>query len=289
MGCVCSSRFFFPPIRSAVGRSCVISQAHPRPVRAACRISQQVRAREARRRAGHGSVPRQERPWDLTLRRDRRTRGRDLERRYLQSIRASMESEPGAPDPVPLREDAPLRSLPAPDGKGDDDFDNLEAEQAARAEPRVSPRPDCAGAAPGGPPAATAARSVAVDPPALVTQKRPHPPVAQARVRGRDLVHARRQPQLVLRRTRRYRCVERYWPTTRHARRSDTRRRFTRKRTASRRRAGPRQFPRCKSLSIRNGEGLLGRDLLQPRVLLRQRLQPLRLVLLQRPYLIRQR
>lgn len=47
-------------------------------------------------------------------------------------------SEPGAPDPVPLREDAPLRSLAAPDGTGEYDYDNLEAERAARAEPTLA-------------------------------------------------------------------------------------------------------------------------------------------------------
>jgi nucleoside-diphosphate-sugar epimerase len=44
------------------------------------------------------------------------------------------KSEPGPPDLVPLREDAPLRSLGAPDGLGEDEFDNLEAERAALAE-----------------------------------------------------------------------------------------------------------------------------------------------------------
>jgi nucleoside-diphosphate-sugar epimerase len=43
-------------------------------------------------------------------------------------------SEPGPPDPVPLREDSPLRTLPAPDGKGEDDFDNLDVERAALAD-----------------------------------------------------------------------------------------------------------------------------------------------------------
>jgi len=46
-------------------------------------------------------------------------------------------SEPGPPDSVPLREDSPLRSLPAPDGKREDEFDNLEVERAALAEPAL--------------------------------------------------------------------------------------------------------------------------------------------------------
>jgi nucleoside-diphosphate-sugar epimerase len=49
------------------------------------------------------------------------------------------QSEPGPPDPVPLTEDAPLRAVPAPDGKGEDDFDNLEAERAALADPALAP------------------------------------------------------------------------------------------------------------------------------------------------------
>jgi nucleoside-diphosphate-sugar epimerase len=48
-------------------------------------------------------------------------------------------SEPGPPDPVPLREDSPLRSLPAPDGKRENEFDNLEAERAALAESALQP------------------------------------------------------------------------------------------------------------------------------------------------------
>jgi nucleoside-diphosphate-sugar epimerase len=47
-------------------------------------------------------------------------------------------SEPGAPDPVPLREDSPLRSLTAPDGSGEYDFDNLEVERAASADPTLA-------------------------------------------------------------------------------------------------------------------------------------------------------
>jgi nucleoside-diphosphate-sugar epimerase len=47
-------------------------------------------------------------------------------------------SEPGAPDPVPLREDAPLRSFAAPHGKVEGEYDNLEAERAARAEPTLA-------------------------------------------------------------------------------------------------------------------------------------------------------
>jgi nucleoside-diphosphate-sugar epimerase len=47
-------------------------------------------------------------------------------------------SEPGPPDPVPLTEHSPLRALPAPDGRSEDDFDNLEAERAALAD-RVLP------------------------------------------------------------------------------------------------------------------------------------------------------
>ncbi|MDQ3876273.1 MAG: NAD-dependent epimerase/dehydratase family protein [Actinomycetota bacterium] len=43
-------------------------------------------------------------------------------------------SEPGRPDPVPLREDSPLRTLPAPDTRPADAFDNLEAEAAALAD-----------------------------------------------------------------------------------------------------------------------------------------------------------
>lgn len=42
-------------------------------------------------------------------------------------------SEPGPPDPVPLREDSPLRSLPAADNDRGGGFDNLEAERAAQA------------------------------------------------------------------------------------------------------------------------------------------------------------
>jgi nucleoside-diphosphate-sugar epimerase len=44
------------------------------------------------------------------------------------------KSEPGPPDRVPLTEQSPLRTLPAPDGKGEDDFDNLDAERAALAD-----------------------------------------------------------------------------------------------------------------------------------------------------------
>jgi nucleoside-diphosphate-sugar epimerase len=39
-------------------------------------------------------------------------------------------SEPGAPDPVPLREDAPLRTRPSPDLGPEIDYDNLEVERA---------------------------------------------------------------------------------------------------------------------------------------------------------------
>jgi nucleoside-diphosphate-sugar epimerase len=44
-------------------------------------------------------------------------------------------SEVGPPDPVPLTEESPLRTLPAPDGKGGDEFDNTEVEQAVAANP----------------------------------------------------------------------------------------------------------------------------------------------------------
>lgn len=44
------------------------------------------------------------------------------------------KSEPGPPDPVPLREDSPLRALPAPDADGECDFDNLDVERAALAD-----------------------------------------------------------------------------------------------------------------------------------------------------------
>jgi nucleoside-diphosphate-sugar epimerase len=47
-------------------------------------------------------------------------------------------SEPGVPDPVPLREDAPLRSSRAPDRSAEHGFDNLDAERAARAEPAIA-------------------------------------------------------------------------------------------------------------------------------------------------------
>jgi nucleoside-diphosphate-sugar epimerase len=47
------------------------------------------------------------------------------------------KSEPGPPDPVPLREDSPLRTLRAPDRKAADAFDNLEAESAALADPAL--------------------------------------------------------------------------------------------------------------------------------------------------------
>ncbi len=47
------------------------------------------------------------------------------------------KSEPGPPDPVPLTEESRLRTLPAPDGKGEDDFDNLDAERAAPADPAL--------------------------------------------------------------------------------------------------------------------------------------------------------
>jgi nucleoside-diphosphate-sugar epimerase len=40
-------------------------------------------------------------------------------------------SEPGPPDPVPLREDAPLRTRPSPDLGPEIDYDNLEVERAA--------------------------------------------------------------------------------------------------------------------------------------------------------------
>jgi nucleoside-diphosphate-sugar epimerase len=43
-------------------------------------------------------------------------------------------SEPGPPDPSPVCEDAPLRTVPAPDGTDEDDFDNLDVEAAALAD-----------------------------------------------------------------------------------------------------------------------------------------------------------
>jgi nucleoside-diphosphate-sugar epimerase len=46
-------------------------------------------------------------------------------------------SEPGPPDPVPLGEDSPLRTLRAPDGTPAEAFDNLEAESAALADPAL--------------------------------------------------------------------------------------------------------------------------------------------------------
>ena len=48
------------------------------------------------------------------------------------------KSEPGAPDPVPLREDSPLRGLRAPDGNpAAGAFDNLDVESAALADPTL--------------------------------------------------------------------------------------------------------------------------------------------------------
>jgi nucleoside-diphosphate-sugar epimerase len=47
------------------------------------------------------------------------------------------KSEPGPPDRVPLTEESPLRKLPAPDGKREDAFDNLDAERAALADPSL--------------------------------------------------------------------------------------------------------------------------------------------------------
>lgn len=47
------------------------------------------------------------------------------------------KSEPGRPDPVPLREDSPLRTLRAPDAKPAKAFDNLEAEAAVSADPAL--------------------------------------------------------------------------------------------------------------------------------------------------------
>ena len=47
------------------------------------------------------------------------------------------KSEPGPPDRVPLTEESPLRTLPAPDREGEDDFDNLDAEWAALADPAL--------------------------------------------------------------------------------------------------------------------------------------------------------
>jgi nucleoside-diphosphate-sugar epimerase len=44
-------------------------------------------------------------------------------------------SEPGPPDPVPLREDAPLRTRPSADRGPDIDYDNLEVERAVEALP----------------------------------------------------------------------------------------------------------------------------------------------------------
>jgi nucleoside-diphosphate-sugar epimerase len=46
-------------------------------------------------------------------------------------------SEPGPPDPVPLGEESPLRTLRAPDRKPAEAFDNLEAESAALADPAL--------------------------------------------------------------------------------------------------------------------------------------------------------
>jgi nucleoside-diphosphate-sugar epimerase len=46
-------------------------------------------------------------------------------------------SEPGPPDPVPLREDSPLRTFEAPDGKPSEAFDNLQAESAALSDPAL--------------------------------------------------------------------------------------------------------------------------------------------------------
>ena len=46
-------------------------------------------------------------------------------------------SEPGPPDPVPLTEESPLRTLPSPDGRSEDSFDNLDAERAALADPTL--------------------------------------------------------------------------------------------------------------------------------------------------------
>jgi nucleoside-diphosphate-sugar epimerase len=42
-------------------------------------------------------------------------------------------SEPGPPDPVPLVEDSPLRTLPSPDRGAEIDYDNLEVEGAVEA------------------------------------------------------------------------------------------------------------------------------------------------------------
>jgi hypothetical protein len=41
-------------------------------------------------------------------------------------------TEPGPPDPVPLTEDAPLRTKPSPDLGDEIDFDNLDVERAVR-------------------------------------------------------------------------------------------------------------------------------------------------------------
>lgn len=46
-------------------------------------------------------------------------------------------SEPGPPDPVPLREDSPLRTLRAPDAQPAEAFDNLEVESAALGDPAL--------------------------------------------------------------------------------------------------------------------------------------------------------
>src|SRR6266404_3694975 len=89
-----------------------------------------------------------------------------------------------------------------------------------------------------------------VDPPVLTPKQRPHAPVPPARVRGRELVHPRHQPQLVLRRhqlvaLRRAMLPDKLTrPTLRHPpplhQKADG--------VASARRA--HQFPRCRSRSI---------------------------------------
>ena len=72
----------------------------------------------------------------------------------------------------------------------------------------------------------------------------------------------------------RRRCVERCWPVTRHARRSDNSRRSCNMQTASRRRDGLTQFPPGDLLERVDLEFLVGDDPLQPRVLALQLAQP---------------
>src|SRR5579884_392473 len=91
---------------------------------------------------------------------------------------------------------------------------------------------------------------LAVHPPALLAQQRPHPPIAPARMLGRELVHPRHQPQLVLHRHplvalgRAMLTHNPASPTLRHPppphQKADSR-------PATRR---AHQFPRCRSFSI---------------------------------------